>query len=185
MPIEVQSRRLKPATLEKRFPDALALDVTSRGPEPWVKFSPFYPHGDIPVPCSENVVSQSVEGIWQGLKVFESADIDPDKFAVRSMKGIKRTVRKNGRVLGHREGVRGERLLAYLEARRKIYLPAYRWILENRLTNELGQLCDLAARQLVILLDYETNCNLDNTAKPLSHAGLVKRWLENAWPGDV
>ncbi|TDD65424.1 hypothetical protein E1298_41375, partial [Actinomadura rubrisoli] len=27
---------------------ALVLDVTSRGDEPWVRFSPFYPHGGYP-----------------------------------------------------------------------------------------------------------------------------------------
>ena len=31
--------------------------------------SPFYPHGGIPIPFSGSVTSQSVEGIWQGLKV--------------------------------------------------------------------------------------------------------------------
>ena len=49
------------------------LDLTSKAAEPWVRFSPFYPHGDIPVPFSAGRTAQSVEGIWQGLKVFESA----------------------------------------------------------------------------------------------------------------
>ncbi|MDB0601986.1 hypothetical protein PL373_12645 [Tenacibaculum maritimum] len=42
-----------------------------------------------------------VEGVWQGLKVFESSDIDVKKFEIDSMKNIKRTVRKNAKVLGH------------------------------------------------------------------------------------
>jgi hypothetical protein len=37
-------------------------------------------------------------------------------------------------------------------------------------------------RQTVILLDYETNCNLDDFAHPLSHAGLIKRYIEQNWP---
>lgn len=54
----------------------------------WLDLSPFYPHGNIPVPFSENTFAYSVEGIWQGLKVFESADIDTSKFEVQNMKGI-------------------------------------------------------------------------------------------------
>jgi hypothetical protein len=43
---------------------------------PWVRFSPFYPHGDILVPLWLGLTAASVEGIWQGLKVFERADVE-------------------------------------------------------------------------------------------------------------
>src|SRR5262249_32980567 len=45
MRIVVESRRKKPATIAKAWPDALVVDLTSKGEEPWVRFSPFYPHG--------------------------------------------------------------------------------------------------------------------------------------------
>src|SRR6478609_3747498 len=79
------SRRRPAARLQEDHPGALFLDVTSRGDEPWVAFSP-------------GVTSQSVEGVWQALKVFASADVDPSKLAVTTMKGIKRSVRRNGPV---------------------------------------------------------------------------------------
>ncbi len=82
------------------------------------------------MPFSDGLTAESVEGIWQGLKVFESAGVDPSKFRITSMKGIKRTVRKFGGVPGHQAG---ERLAPYPEARRLIYLPVYRWALENKL----------------------------------------------------
>src|SRR5690348_4260094 len=127
--IVVVSRRAPPSTLASRFgASAVLLDLTSRGPEPWVRFSPFYPHGGIPVPFSPGTTAASVEGIWQGLKVFEREDVDPARFAITTMRGIKRSARQHGRVLGHRAGVsgdRGDRLLAYAEARRAIYLPTY------------------------------------------------------------
>ena len=59
-----------------------------------VRFSPFFPHGSIPVPFSPGVTGQSVEGIWQGLKVFESEDIDLQKFEITNMKSIKRSSAK-------------------------------------------------------------------------------------------
>ena len=50
MAIVVESKRKKAETLVQHYPDACILDVTSRSTQPWVKFSPFYPHGSIPVP---------------------------------------------------------------------------------------------------------------------------------------
>ena len=63
MQVAVESRRKKRATVEKAWPGALILDVTSKGEEPWVRFSPFFPHGGIPVPNSPGVFAQSVEGL--------------------------------------------------------------------------------------------------------------------------
>ncbi|KAB8139982.1 hypothetical protein F8S13_25880 [Chloroflexia bacterium SDU3-3] len=182
MDITLASRHTASATLERKHPGAQIIDVTSRGPQPWVRFSPFFPHGGIPVPLSPQVAAASVEGIWQGLKVFAQADVDMATMANTSMRGIKRTARRYGAVLGHRAGVGGQRLLAYAEARRQIYLPAYRWVLDCRLQPEVAHLRTLAAQGPVVLLDYETNADIDNLARPLSHAALVIAYLRGAWP---
>lgn len=172
------------AKLQSREPALTLVDVTSRGPEPWVGFSPFYPHGGIPVPFTPERTGASVEGIWQGLKVFETADVDPEKLDNTTMKRLKRTVRKYGRCLGHREGLGGDPLLGYLEARKRIYLPTYRWVLENKLTEEIAELRRLAQRGPIVLLDYETNCDVEDLRKPLSHAGLVAAYLEGRYPQE-
>jgi hypothetical protein len=169
--------------LQKRYgEDTVILDLTSRGQPPWLRFSPFYPHGDIPVPFSPGQFSMTVEGIWQGLKVFESADVDKSKLTITSMKGIKRTSQTYGKVLGHRAGLTGNELLSYAQARRLIYLPSYRWVLDNRVQDLLDELKRQVAENTVVLLDYQTNCDLDDLSSPLSHAGLVKRYLEGDWP---
>lgn len=182
MKIEVQSRRRNLEKLAAANPNATIIDCTSKADEPWVRFSPFYPHSDIPVPFSKGYTAESVEGVWQGLKVFESEDVDTSRFAVRNMKGIKRTVRTRGPVLGHRRGVKGRKLLDYLAARREIYLPTYRWVLEHRLRDELDQLREVVAAGPAILLDYETNADLENLQRPLSHASLVAAFLLGTWP---
>lgn len=183
MEIHVKHKSTQPQSLKKRLgEDIEIIDVTSKGPEPWVRFSPFYPHGGIPVPFSAGHTSMSVEGIWQGLKVFEGHDVDISKFANDRMKGLKRTVRKFGQVRGHRDGVEGERLLTYLHARFLIYLPTYRWLLEHKLERELEELRTLARERKVVLLDYETNQDPQSLARPLSHAGLIKRYLLDDWP---
>lgn len=183
MTIHIASRRRSAASLAAAFPGARIIDVTSKAPQPWVRMSPFYPHGDIPVPLSGETVSQSVEGIWQALKVFEGHDVDPRKLHITSMSGLKRTVRTHGPVLGHREGLTGARLLPYEEARRRIFLPAYRWVLENKVADLVAELraADRDGGEIV-LLDYTVNGDLTNTASALSHAALIGLYVQNRWP---
>ncbi|MBI3649726.1 MAG: hypothetical protein HY231_01620 [Acidobacteria bacterium] len=73
-------------------------------------------------------------------------------------------------------------LLSYREARLQIYLPAYLWVLENCLQQEIAQLKTLSREQLVILLDYETNEDVENLSRPLSHASLLLNYLNAAFP---
>ena len=93
-------------------------------------------------------------------------------------------MRKFGRCLGHRAGFDGTELLDYLAARKGIYLPAYAYVLRERLVDELAQLRALAEAGPLVLLDYETNTDVEDLRKPLSHAGLVRAWLLDAWPGE-
>lgn len=180
--IFIENKKKAKTSLVKLYPKADIIDVTSKGVEPFVRLSPFYPHGDIPVPFSEKVFAYTVEGIWQGLKVFEQADIDTSKFEIRSMKGIKRTERKFGKTLGHRKGVTGFELLDYLSARKKIYLPSYAWLLQNKAKKEVDKLIQIALKKDLVLLDYETNLEIDNVMKPLSHAALIKKFIEKKHP---
>ena len=182
MPVVVESRRKKPAGIERLWPGAAVVDVTSKGVEPWVRFSPFYPHGSIPIPGSPGHTAQSVEGLWQGLKVFEREDIDPAKWAITTMSGIKRGGKSRGAVRGHRFGIGSDVLLGYRDARHQIYLPAYRWVLEHRLGEQVEALRRLLATRQLVLLDYETNGDIDDLSAPLSHAALVKHHLESTWP---
>jgi hypothetical protein len=85
-------------------------------------------------------------------------------------------------VLGHRLGVGSEVLLGYREARYSIYLPAYRWVLENRLAAEVGRLRDESQSTPLVLLDYETNGDIEDLSRPLSHAALIRLFLQVQWP---
>jgi hypothetical protein len=180
MSIVIVSRRRRVATIERAFRGAVVLDVTSKGPEPWVRFSPFFPHGGIPIPhAPPGEVAQSVEGLWQGLKVFEHEDVDPRKWAITTMSGIKRAAGgRRGAVRGHRFGPTSHVLLDYRAARVQIYLPAYRWVLEHRVAARVERLRALSRAGTVVLLDYETNADVADLTRPLSHAALVKHYIE-------
>ena len=93
------------------------------------------------------------------------------------MKGLKRPANsRRGKVLGHRLG--GE-LLGYTEARKRVYIPLYEQALA-RLGPELEALRELAVEHgsRLVLLDYETNTDVEDTRKPLSHASLVMLRLQ-------
>ena len=159
----------------------LIIDVTSKAQNEFVKFSPFYPIGGIPVPFTDDI-AVSVEGIWQGLKVFETADVDPHLFSKNDMKNMKRTVRKFGRCLGHRKGVHGEELLSYIDARKQIYLPSYKWALENKLQKLVTAIRVISKNKPVVLLDYNTNPDVNDPKRALSHASLIKAYIEGNYP---
>ena len=183
--IVIESKRKKQDTLLKKYPNAIIADVTSHAKDSLVKLSPFFPHGGIPVPFSDNMTAECVEAVWQGLKVFESADVDVSMFQNGTMKNIKRTVRKFGKPLGHRKGVNGTELLGYIEARKLIYIPTYKWVLENKVQNIIKRLKEATRTKDIVLLDYNTNCDVDNPKQPLSHAFLVKAYVEGIYPfGD-
>ena len=183
--IVVESKRKKPATILKEYPDAILADVTSSAKDGLVKLSPFYPHGGIPVPFSEGYTATCVEAIWQGLKVFEGADVDTSLFYNNTMKGLKRTVRRYGKPLGHRKGVDGKELLGYIEARKLIYIPTYKWVLENKVARIIERLREGSKTKTIVLLDYDTNADVENAKKPLSHASLIKAYVEGVYPyGD-
>ena len=182
--ITIESIRKKSENILKKYPGAIIADVTSQAKDRLVRLSPFYPHGGIPVPFSEGYTAACVEGIWQGLKVFENEGIDISMFLKDTMKGIKRTVRKHGRVLGHRKGVHGTEILGYVEAKHQIYIPAYRWMLEHKAMDIIERLRKASETQTIVLLDYNTCCNVDDETKPLSHAYLVKAYAEGLYPFD-
>lgn len=135
--IIIESKRKKRENILKKYPNAIICDITSQATDGLVKLSPFFPHGGIPVPFSPDYTATCVEAVWQGLKVFENEDVDKSMFLNGTMKAVKRTVWKHGKVLGHRKGVDGTEILGYVEAKRLIYIPTYRWMLEHKVTDTL------------------------------------------------
>ncbi len=180
--IHIESKKKKPENILKKYPGAIIADVTSQAQDDLVKLSPFYPHGGIPVPFSQGVQATCVEGIWQGLKVFEGQGIDSSCFANSTMRNLKRTVRKYGAPRGHQQGVHATELLDYITARHQIFIPAYKWVLENKVKHIIDRLREASKTKTIVLLDYATNCDVDDPRKPLSHAYLVKAYVEGLYP---
>jgi len=185
MSIFVDSVKKDISNLRKKYGNADFINVTSKGNEPWNKFSPFFAHGKIPIPNSEGYYSKSVEGIWQGLKIFKTEGISTNSFNNSSMKGLKRTILSYGKPLGHQNGIDSNEILSYIDARKKLFLPSYLFILENVLQIEVNALIKMSALKKIVLLDYETNCDVLNPKSPLSHAFLIKSFIEGNYGENI
>jgi hypothetical protein len=206
-------------TFERQYAGWAVFNLTSKSQDAgMVQLSPFYCHNGIPVPGLPGRTASSVERIWQCLKVFEGAPEDLASLSKQGMKGVKRTSRKNGKVLGHvwfgggsggsggsggdggsggnngRAGAGGSgtssgggspgaqrQLLPYVQARQRIYLPAYSWVLQHMTQPQLKRIAQAALQQPVALLDYETNCDVGDASRPLSHASLVAAYVREHW----
>lgn len=185
--IYIENKKRKLENIQKQYSGAEILDVTSASTIKCTQMlSPFYPHGNIPVPFSYGIYASCVEAVWQGLKVFQNADIDIELFKNDTMKGLKRTVRRFGQPLGHRKGVYGTELLNYFEARMFIYLPTYKWVLENisAVNDIVFWISEFSKTHIVVLLDYNTNIDIYDLTQPISHAGLVKLYIEGNYPSE-
>ena len=67
------------------------------------------------------------------------------------------------------------KLLGYVEARRQIYVPALHHVIKHHLMGKLSEIAGLAHDGKVVLLDYYTNGDVNNTKTPLSHAALINQ----------
>ena len=182
--IYIVNKRRKLERIQFQYPNADILDLTSKSKYAKI-LSPFYPHGNIPIPLySRGLTATCVEAIWQGLKVFETEDVDFNTFSNDTMKGLKRTVRRLGMPQGHRSGAYGKDLLNYFDARMKIYLPTYKWVLDNvpSVKEIVSKIAERAKEHDIVFLDYNTNTDYRDTSSPLSHAGLVKLYIEGKYP---
>lgn len=181
--IYVESKRKKIEKIQEKYPNAIILDITSKSPmRSCQMLSPFYPHGNIPVPGIADMKATCVEAVWQGLKVFESSGVDYDTFKNGTMRNLKRTTRRFGMPVGH---AYGDRLLNYFDARMLIYLPTYKWVLDNvpEVHKVVERIKEQAQKQEdIVFLDYNTNIDFCDISSPISHAGLVKLYIEGKYP---
>jgi hypothetical protein len=144
------------------------IDVSSRAPLPYCYLSLFYPHGNIPIPGMPGKTADAVEGIWQGLKVFQG-HIDESYFRGRGKK-------RRGKPEGHRyEG----KVIDYLQARQLIYVPSYHWMVYHA-PHVLGtalMLLEEGWYQDLFFHDFETNPRIDDLSRPLAHAAVLVELL--------
>jgi hypothetical protein len=147
---------------------SVVIDVSSYADPPYCHLSPMWVHGGIPVPGMPGTTSDTVEGVWQGLKVIRG------KTAPRFFRGP--GAKRAGKPSGHQFG---KKLLGVVEARRRIYVPTYECMLENRIDPSLIDQLLTAARSGVTQFIHDVGDNGDpnDVTQPLAHAAVLVRYL--------
>ena len=147
-----------------------ALNVSSYGPKPYNRFSPFSysPDFRIPVPEQEGVYACSVEGIWQGLKLVNGV---PD-FLMFDRKPKKR----EGDVTGH---MLNGTTLDIVTARERIYKPSYFFYVENYVPSEIKEdVLEKGLKQDIAFYDIESNLDPDDPSSPLAHSVFLRMFFD-------
>jgi hypothetical protein len=147
---------------------AIIYDVSSYAEYPFCTLSPMWPHGGIPVPGMAGTTSDSVEGIWQGLKVI-GGKIAPRYFSGQGHK-------RGGKPLGHQYE---DKLLNIVTAREKIYRVAYEWMLDHRADPELirGFIEKAMAGVSQCFHDVSNNGNIGDPDEGWAHAAVLVQYL--------
>lgn len=161
--------------LHQQYPNAYFYDTSTHAPAsqdfPFVQdareFSPFQQYGKIPVPGMKTV-SDSVEGVWQGLKVINGS-IDQSYFRGKPRK-------RRGVPGGH---LLGNEFVGYSEARKRIFIPTYTFMIENRVPREsLNLILERAKRgQRQFFFDVDSVSEVEDTSGPLAHSSVLVNYL--------
>jgi hypothetical protein len=153
----------------------LVYDVSSYAEMPYRTLSPFFVHGGIPVPGMPGTTSDTVEGIWQGLKVIRG------ETAMRLFHGPGRK-RGGKKPSGH---LYGDKLLAVVEARYRIYRVAYEWVLAHRIDPALiRRFVDVALGGTTqYFYDTGDNGDINDPSAPLAHASLLAQYVNRLCAG--
>ena len=144
-------------------------DVSASAPAPyrWLSPASYSVRIEIPVPGMSGKVAHSVEGLWQGLKVIAGC-IDETRFVCPP-------AGREGSVEGFRLG---DQTLSLVEARWKIYIPAYFHYLNHFAPQEA--LATILSEQehgkKVYLHDVAANGNLARP-EPYAHAAALALYL--------
>jgi len=162
--------RAQVRNLHNTFPDAKFYDTSTNAPlahdldyvKDLSEFSPFTVYGSIPIPQYQGS-SDTVEGVWQGLKVINNR-IDVSYFKGKGRK-------RYGRVAGHQLG---SKVVGYLEARKKIYVPTYEFMVKEFLQEEFELLLQRAKKGVKqFFFDVDDNGNLGDLKSPLAHSSVL------------
>ena len=158
-----------PNRLREQVPSgAVVYDVRSYADHPYCTLSPMWPHGGIPVPGMSGTTSDSVEGIWQGLKLING------KLSRRHFSG--QGFKRGGKPRGHQYG---DKLLKLVEAREKIYRVAYEWMLDHRADPKLIELFVTQSLSGIpqYFHDVSNNGHIGNPDEGWAHAAVLVQYL--------
>lgn len=133
----------------------------------------------------EDIGAVSVECLWQGTKIRQGMTRPNDEI----LQGDWRKG-KGKRPIGAYAGPNAPLITTPGEARRRIYLPAFRNLIEHwlRTSEQVRRWVEIACEHPgnVYLRDFDTGRGLDRNG-PMSHAWVLATFLNNngIWPDEI
>lgn len=180
--IVIETKQQSREVLREKYPNGIIADVTESAHGALVRLCPSYPHGGIPIPNSGWKTASSVEDIWQGLKVYNDEGVTPSLLTEEATDDYNRCKQVHNKLIGYRYGVNGLQTISLADARRRIFIPTYRWVLDYKVQDIIERLRKASESKTIVLLDDSTNSDIYNYDTPLSHAYLVKAYVEGLPP---
>jgi hypothetical protein len=157
--------------------DEVAYDAASFS-EDVRSLNPFYSSGDvsIPVPGQAGMTSNSVEAVWQGLKIVDGKT-DFSMFHGNPYKRPTGEERRNDPNYRYEDSkfLYGTNVVDLVTARKVIYVPAYRYLFDNfvplSFKDQVKEQLDKGIK--VFFYDWDDNPNIDDTTDSFAHASLL------------
>ena len=142
-----------------KYSNVVIVDITGINERnEYCRLSPFYPHGDIPLPNTPNEKAESVNDVWQCLCVKMDESV----------------MWKKGRLI--------DEYWDYVDARKNILIPIYCWMLENKAYDIVEYLRVLMEKKTILIVDRTVNAEIENIKESFSCAFLLKAYIEASWP---
>jgi hypothetical protein len=162
---------------KKENPQRIAYDAASMEEHKFL--NPFFFSEDfnIPVPGQVNKYSNTVEAIWQGLKIVDGETCF-DMFGIQEPHKRPMTrARKEDPDFKYADSKfeYGGKELDLVTARKVIYVPTYRHLFEHYVPDEFKEQVKKQVEEgkEVFFYDWDDNPDLDNTEKSFAHASLL------------
>ncbi len=159
--------------MKSTHPKAEIYDTSSYG-DHGKFFSPFTLHEDgIPVPGQDGLISYSVEGIWQGLKVIDGK-CDFTLFE------NKRPHKRKHEPYPETRFIYGQSEIGIIEARHKIYVPSYLYMFEHLVPEDvIDEIMSKAIEGIdQFFHDVDNNPNINDSTRSYAHSSLLVDILE-------
>lgn len=151
----------------------LAFKCDLNSDQPWCTLDPRYQHGEILIP-GMTMTADSVLGVWEGLKLI--GDKAP-RIGLGYFKGIgrERPVQEDEILYGwSMEG----RTIGQVEARHRIYVPAYTYMLKHKAAKALREAYTILKDKKKDVYFYDSYGNDDiEEASPLSPSAILVAYL--------
>jgi hypothetical protein len=162
------------------------INIGLDGEHPFCMLSFDYQHGRIPVPGFAQMFSESVTGVLEGLRLVSRRG-HPGKvnFGFFVGPGRERTLRPEQWCTGY--SYRG-RCIDLAEARRRILIPTYLWVLSHKAGTALSKVQKRSESNDVWLFDGHASCDI-KAPERLSAAAVLAAYLsgqlhqfQEGWP---